>query len=56
MNFSGTKSFIFVARIYTIMLDSGDVMLLTNFIVSTGLSSAVYAAVLYYKQPKSKEE
>jgi solute carrier family 66, member 3 len=43
---------LFLARIYTIMLDSADIMLLTNFIVSTGLSSAVFAAVLYYKKPK----
>lgn len=40
------------ARIYTIFIDSADVMLLTNFIVSTLLSSAVWAAVLYYKKPE----
>lgn len=39
------------ARIYTTLLDSSDQMLLTNFIVSTALSSAVFAAVLYYKNP-----
>jgi hypothetical protein len=44
--------FLLLARIYTILLDSADVMLLTNFIVSTFLSSAVFAAVLYYKQPQ----
>lgn len=34
------------------MLDSADMMLLSNFAVSTILSSAVFAAVLYYKKPK----
>lgn len=44
--------FVVSARIYTILIDSADVMLLTNFIVSTALSSAVFAAVLYYKKPE----
>jgi hypothetical protein len=42
-----------LARIYTILIDSADVMLLTNFVVSTLLSSAVFAAVLYYKKPQN---
>lgn len=46
------KKNIFLARIYTIYIDSADVMLLTNFIVSTALSSAVLGAVMYYKKPK----
>lgn len=50
------SAFTNATRIYTIFLDSADVMLLTNFIVSTVLSSAVYAAVLYYKKPKVKDE
>lgn len=42
-----------LARIYTIFLDSADVLLLLNFIISTVLSTAVYIAVLYYKKPES---
>lgn len=34
------------------MLDSGDVMLLANFLVSTALSSLVLLAAWYYKKPK----
>lgn len=45
-----------LARIYTIYIDSADTMLLTNFIVSTFLSSMVYAAVLYYKKPKESRK
>uniref|UniRef100_A0A336M2G6 CSON010806 protein n=1 Tax=Culicoides sonorensis TaxID=179676 RepID=A0A336M2G6_CULSO len=41
-------------RIYTVMLDSGDVMLLTNFFVSTALSSMVLIAAWYYKKPKKE--
>jgi uncharacterized protein with PQ loop repeat len=50
------SAFTNATRIYTIFLDSADIMLLTNFIVSTGLSSSVLAAVMYYKKPKGKEE
>lgn len=51
------SAFTNATRIYTIMLDSADPMLLTNFIVSTALSSAVLGAVVYYKKPKiTKEE
>lgn len=50
------SAFTNATRIYTILLDSADIMLLTNFIVSTGLSSAVLGAVIYYKNPKKKEE
>ncbi|XP_063708009.1 solute carrier family 66 member 3 [Culicoides brevitarsis] len=39
-------------RIYTVMLDSGDAMLLANFTVSTVLSSLVLLAAWYYKKPK----
>jgi hypothetical protein len=46
------SAFTNLTRIYTIFIDSADVMLLTNFIVSTLLSSAVWAAVLYYKKPE----
>ncbi|XP_035793002.1 solute carrier family 66 member 3-like [Anopheles albimanus] len=41
-------------RIYTIMLDSGDRMLLANFGVSTILSSSVLLAAWYYKKPKKE--
>lgn len=50
------SAFTNATRIYTIMLDSADPMLLTNFIVSTALSSAVLAAVVYYKKPKTMKE
>jgi hypothetical protein len=50
------SAFTNATRIYTIMLDQRDIMLLTNFIVSTGLSSAVLGAVIYYKNPKKKDE
>jgi len=48
------SAFTNLTRIYTIFIDSADIMLLTNFIVSTGLSSAVLAAVMYYKKPKTE--
>lgn len=50
------SAFTNATRIYTIMLDSADPMLLTNFIVSTALSSAVLYAVVYYKKPKTMKE
>lgn len=50
------SAFTNATRIYTIMLDSADPMLLTNFIVSTALSSAVLAAVVYYKKPNTMKE
>lgn len=47
------KTRFFLARIYTIYFDSGDVMLLANFGISTILSSAVMAAAWFYKsKPK----
>ncbi|CRL00228.1 CLUMA_CG013502, isoform A [Clunio marinus] len=45
-----------LTRIYTIMLDSMDYMLLTNFVVSTLLSSAVFVSVLYYKNPQKVKD
>lgn len=50
------SAFTNATRIYTIMLDSADPMLLTNFIVSTALSSAVLYAVVYYKKSKTMKE
>lgn len=41
-------------RIYTILLDSGDKMLLANFGISTVLSSSVFLAAWYYKKPKQE--
>lgn len=41
-------------RIYTILLDSGDKMLLANFGISTILSSSVLLAAWYYKKPKQE--
>ncbi|KAG5677825.1 hypothetical protein PVAND_007549 [Polypedilum vanderplanki] len=50
------SAFTNATRIYTILLDSADIMLLANFIISTALSSAVLTAVIYYKKPKVKDE
>lgn len=41
-------------RIYTILLDSGDKMLLANFGISTVLSTSVFLAAWYYKKPKQE--
>lgn len=46
------SAFTNLTRIYTIMLDSFDKMLLANFIISTLLSSAVYGVAFYYKKVK----
>ncbi|XP_053666607.1 solute carrier family 66 member 3 [Anopheles marshallii] len=48
----GISAFTNSTRIYTIMLDSGDKMLLANFGISTVLSSSVLLAAWYYKKPK----
>ncbi|XP_058066651.1 solute carrier family 66 member 3 [Anopheles bellator] len=50
----GISAFTNSTRIYTIMLDSGDKMLLSNFGISTFLSSAVLLAAWYYKKPKKE--
>lgn len=42
--------FIWLARIYTVSVESGDTMLLTNFSISFGLSAAVLLAAYYYKR------
>lgn len=41
-------------RIYTILLDSADKMLLANFGISTILSASVLLAAWYYKKPKQE--
>ncbi|XP_065076022.1 solute carrier family 66 member 3-like [Ochlerotatus camptorhynchus] len=41
-------------RIYTILLDSADKMLLANFGISTILSTSVLLAAWYYKKPKQE--
>jgi len=38
------------ARIYTILMDSADKMLLTNFCLNTSLSTSILLASIYYKQ------
>ncbi|XP_053673236.1 solute carrier family 66 member 3 [Anopheles nili] len=48
----GISAFTNSTRIYTIMLDSGDKMLLANFGISTLLSTLVLLAAWYYKKPK----
>ncbi|XP_055376177.1 solute carrier family 66 member 3 [Condylostylus longicornis] len=39
-------------RIYTVFVESGDMMLLTNFMISFLLSSSVYLAAYFFKKPK----
>ena len=47
------QRFSFVSdRIYTVAVESGDKMLLANFIISFSASSAVFVAAYYYKEPK----
>ncbi|XP_055611372.1 solute carrier family 66 member 3 [Uranotaenia lowii] len=48
------SAFTNATRIYTIMLDSADKMLLANFSISTLLSSSIFAAAWYYKKPKKE--
>ncbi|XP_055531519.1 solute carrier family 66 member 3 [Wyeomyia smithii] len=50
----GLSAFTNSTRIYTILLDSGDRMLLANFGISTILSSSVLLAAWYYKKPKQE--
>jgi hypothetical protein len=37
-------------------MDSADVLLLGNFVISTALSASIMIATLYYKQDLSKKE
>lgn len=46
------SAFTNMTRIYTIILDSFDKMLLANFIISTLLSAAVWVAAFFYKKVK----
>lgn len=41
-------------RIYTVMVESGDLMLLGNFTISFLLSSSVFLAAYIYKKPKEE--
>lgn len=41
-----------LARIFTVFVDSGDVTLLLNFLISTLLSSSVLGTALYYQSQK----
>ncbi|XP_055629665.1 solute carrier family 66 member 3 [Toxorhynchites rutilus septentrionalis] len=50
----GISAFTNSTRIYTILLDSADKMLLANFGISTILSSSVFLAAWYYKKPKQE--
>lgn len=50
----GISAFTNSTRIYTILLDSGDKMLLANFGISTVLSTSVLLAAWYYKKPKQE--
>lgn len=50
----GLSAFTNSTRIYTILLDSADRMLLANFGISTILSSSVFLAAWYYKKPKQE--
>ncbi|VVC39384.1 Hypothetical protein CINCED_3A023554 [Cinara cedri] len=44
------------ARIYTIMMDSADKMLLTNFCLNTSLSTSIVLASVYYKQKQTSSK
>ncbi|XP_059472669.1 solute carrier family 66 member 3 [Neocloeon triangulifer] len=44
------------SRIFTIYLDSADLTLLTNFGISTFLSTSMMVATIYYKNPKKEKE
>lgn len=50
----GLSAFTNSTRIYTILLDSGDKMLLANFGISTILSTSVFLAAWVYKKPKQE--
>ncbi|XP_065360384.1 solute carrier family 66 member 3 [Calliphora vicina] len=43
-------------RIYTVYVQSHDLMLLSNFMISTFLSSSVFVAACVYKTKKTKNE
>lgn len=47
------SAFTNLTRIYTVMVDSADRMLLANFSISFLLSGSIYLAAFYYKKPKS---
>lgn len=47
------SAFTNLTRIYTVMVDSGDRMLLANFTISFLLSGSIYLAAFYYKKPKA---
>ena len=44
-----------LARIYTVYVQSHDWMLLSNFMISTLLSSSVFVAACVYKKKSKKE-
>ncbi|XP_011495347.1 PREDICTED: PQ-loop repeat-containing protein 3 [Ceratosolen solmsi marchali] len=45
-----------LTRIFTIWMDSADMLLLGNFIISTALSASIMLAALYYKTDIVKRE
>ncbi|XP_046996821.1 solute carrier family 66 member 3 [Schistocerca americana] len=47
------SAFTNLTRVYTIFLDSADITLLSNFIISVILSSSVMVAAIVYKKPKT---
>ncbi|CAD7003896.1 PQ-loop repeat-containing protein 3 isoform X2 [Ceratitis capitata] len=44
------SAFTNMTRIYTVYVQSNDLMLLSNFLISTFLSSSVFAAACFYKK------
>jgi len=46
----------FLARIFTIYLDSADLTLLSNFAISTFLSTSMMVATIHYKKPKKDKD
>uniref|UniRef100_A0A6M2DY52 Putative pq-loop repeat-containing protein 3 isoform x2 n=1 Tax=Xenopsylla cheopis TaxID=163159 RepID=A0A6M2DY52_XENCH len=48
------SAFTNLTRIYTIYMDSADLTLLGNFIISTTLSTSVMCAAMFYKKTSEK--
>jgi len=45
-----------LARVFTIWMDSADILLLGNFIISVLLSSSIMFSALYYRSRSLKQD
>jgi len=52
---NGTNTYI-LARVFTIWMDSADILLLGNFVISFLLSSSIMFSVLYYRSQPLKQD